>query len=158
MNKFLFLVLIFSLGWSSCTTPPQYAVEPNISFNRFSVDTINQLSGLVTIYINFTDGDADLGVSSADTSINMYIVDTRKKDTLLYRIPQIPSNGSSFGIAGEIEVDVSQVCCIVPGVPTVCSPIPDTYDETTYKILIRDNAGNWSNEVETAPLKIKCFQ
>lgn len=146
------------LTWSACQKPPQYSDVPNITFNSFSTDTVTQFSGVVTFIVDFTDGDADLGVPSSDTSINMYIIDTRGNDTLYYRIPEIPTEGSAFGIAGEIEVDISQLCCINPGIPTLCTPNPGVYDEAVFKILIRDNADNWSNTITTDTLIIQCFE
>lgn len=156
--------ILFSLGvialaayWSACDKPPIYDDTPTIEFNGFSADTVQQWSGTIDFNIGFTDGDGDLG-GSPDTVSDILLVDTRRMDTLYYRIPEIPSDPSaSLGIFGEITVRVSQICCIDPNFPVICSTIPDTYDETTFKIRIRDRAGRWSNEVETTPLRIRCY-
>lgn len=151
------LVFIGLLLWSACGKPPIYNDTPTITSVRFSDPEVQQQTGLVTFIIGFTDGDGDLGTSESN-DFDLLLIDTRRNDTAFYQIPEIPSKGVASGISGEIEVDVSQICCIDPDLPIACSPIANTYQETVYKVKIRDQAGRWSNEKETPALSIKCFE
>ncbi len=151
----LFLPLLICV--SACVKPPTYDVTPTVSFVGFSQDTLQQQTGVTTFIVGFTDGDGDLG-SDENNVTNMLIIDTRRNDTLYYRIPPIPKQGASDAISGEIEVDIAQICCQDPDFPINCLPLPNTYQSVVYRISIRDNADRWSNEILTTPLTIKCFE
>jgi hypothetical protein len=160
--KYIFLIgiLAFSLlTWTSCDKPPIYDDTPTIEWVGFSEDTIRQFNGIVTFEIGFTDGDGDLGRDN-DTTSHIIIVDTRRtpNDTLFYQIPTIEPQGVVSGISGQIDVTMSQLCCINPSNPLIlCQDVADFYDPVVFKIRIKDIAGRWSNEIETAPLYIQCF-
>lgn len=168
--SFSLVLLCIAALWSACDKPPIYNDTPTIKFVGFAKydncegyicptslqDTIQQFTGTTVLVVDYTDGDGDIG-SDTDTLSNMLIIDTRRNDTIGYRIPAVPQQGASEGISGEVYVAVGQVCCIDPNFFIVCSPIPDTYHEVVYKIVIRDNANRWSNEILTPPLKIRCY-
>jgi len=153
------LFLTFSLLWSACEAPPIYDDTPHIDWANFSKDTIQQISDAVAFRFNFTDGDGDLG-KDGDPEDHILIIDTRRtpNDTAFYKIPTIPQQGTISGISGQIEVTMSQICCIHPSNPLIlCQPINNYFDPVVYKIKIRDNAGRWSNEILTDTLYVKCF-
>ncbi len=142
-----------------CDKPPIYDDTPTVNWVGFSQDTINQFDGIVSFGIGFTDGDGDLGKDN-DTTSHIIIVDTRRtpNDTLFYQIPTIDPQGVVSGISGQIDVTMSQLCCISPSNPLIlCQDIADYYDPVVFKIRIKDNAGRWSNEIETSPLYVRCF-
>jgi len=151
------IFVFFATLFNACGTPPIFNETPALEWNRFTEDTVQQFLGQVSLVVNFTDGDGDLGASDTDSSFNMLIIDTRTEDTIYYRIPNIPKQGAANGISGEIEVDMSTICCMLPGFPILCGQIPSRHDSVIYRVSIRDQANRWSNEVETAPLKIRCF-
>ena len=150
-------VMFLTVFFNACQPPPMFDETPAIEWNRFSKVTVQQFTGGVSMIVNFTDGDGDLGQSDNDSLPNMLIIDTRTDDTIYYRIPNIPKQGAANGISGEIEVDMSTICCMLPGFPILCGSIPNVHDSVVYKVKIRDQANRWSNEIETAPLKVKCF-
>ena len=113
LPAFVSIILIFS----SCETPPIFDETPALEWNRFSLDTVQQFTGAVKMIVNFTDGDGDLGATDSDSTYNMIIIDSRTDDTIFYRIPNIPRQGAANGISGEIEVDMSSICCMIPGFP-----------------------------------------
>jgi len=152
---FLFTSILFI---SSCESPPIFPEVPAIEWNKFSKDTVQQFTGQVTMIVGFTDGDGNLGISEGDSTPNMLIIDTRTDDTIFYRIPNIPQQGVASGISGDIEVDMSSICCVIPGFPVLCGNIPNKHDSVVYKIQIKDRDNNWSNVIESKALKIKCFQ
>lgn len=155
----IILLACFLLAWAACERPPIYDDTPQISWGSFDQDTIQQLTGTVTVKFNFTDGDGDLG-RDGDTANHIIIVDTRRTpmDTARYKIPTIEQQGIVSGISGQIEVRMSSLCGINPNNPLIlCAPQPGYYDPVVYKIRIKDNAGRWSNEITTDTLYIKSF-
>ncbi len=156
----LFLLFVIStVTWMGCETAPIYDDTPNISWGGFTNDTIQQNLGTTKFRIDFTDGDGDLG-KTGDTAQHIIIIDTRRtpNDTSFFQIPTISPSGASSGISGTLEVDFANVCCVNPQMPLIlCQPIANTYQPVIYKIRIKDNAGRWSNEIETTPLHLKCF-
>jgi hypothetical protein len=144
---------------SACEKPPIYDSTPSITWASFSSDTVQQLSGVVDVTFNFTDGDGDLGRDGA-TEDHILLIDTRRtpNDTLRYKIPTIDQQGIVSGISGQITVTLAQLCGINPNNPLIlCQPQPNYYDPVVYKIIIKDNAGRWSNEIFSDTLYIKCF-
>lgn len=158
--RYIFLSLLgLTVFFAACEKPPIYDDTPSISWGNFSSDTIQQLSGVVDITFNFTDGDGDLGLSG-DTKDHILIIDTRRtpNDTLRYKIPTIEQQGVVSGISGSITVKLSQICSVNPNNPVfLCQTIPNYYDPVVYKIVIRDLAGRWSNEIMSDTLYVKAF-
>ncbi|SNC65948.1 hypothetical protein SAMN06265337_1445 [Hymenobacter gelipurpurascens] len=65
------LLLLASIGISSCLSPPDYPDTPEISFKNIQktrVDTITGLFDRVVVTVSFKDGDGDLGLDNGDTS------------------------------------------------------------------------------------------
>ncbi|BDS12265.1 hypothetical protein [Aureispira anguillae] len=161
MNKILIIAaLVFmSYIWIACEKPPIYDDTPHITWNSFSADTVQQLTGSVSFKFDFTDGDGDLG-KTGDTANHIIIVDTRRtpNDTAFYKIPTIEQQGIVSGISGQLEVTMSQICGIDPNNPLIlCQEQPNYFDPIVYKIRIKDNAGRWSNEIDTDTLFVRCF-
>ncbi len=156
MFKIIAAAALFILLFNTCTKPPIYNDIPEIKFARFSSDTVQQATGICTFVVSFTDGDGDLG-ADGNGIVNCFIIDDRRGDTIYYTIPKIPKQGVADAIAGEIEIDVAQICCINPDLPIACSAIANTYQQVTYSFIIQDNAGNFSNKAQSTGLNIKCF-
>ncbi len=153
--SFLFAVLL--TAFAACEKPPIYDPQPQITYVNYKSDTVQQNTGVATFIIGFTDGDGDLGSDSNGVS-NLLIIDTRREDTFFYRVPVIPKQGAADGISGEIEVDIAQICCQDPDFPINCLPLPDVYQQAAFRVVLQDNAGQWSNEALTPALTIKCFE
>lgn len=154
------LFLSFAAIWTACEKPPIYDNTPQISWANFSKDTVQQLTGVLALRFDFTDGDGDLG-KDGDTDNHIIIIDTRRipNDTSFYKIPTIEQQGIVSSISGQIEVTMTQLCGVHPNNPLIlCQPINNYYDPVVYKIRIKDNAGNWSNEIDSDTLYIKCFE
>lgn len=154
-----FFLLSCLFYFTACDKPPIYDDIPNISWGRFSTDTVQQLSGTLDVTFNFTDGDGDLG-QDGDSEDHILLIDTRRtpNDTLRYKIPTIDQQGIVSGISGEITVSLSQLCGINRNNPLIlCQPQPNYYDPVVFKIAIKDNADRWSNNILSDTLYIKCF-
>lgn len=159
MRQLLIALLGLTFCFASCGKPPIYDDTPTITWGSFSQDTIDQLTGVVKVSFDFTDGDGDLG-RNGDPNDHILIIDTRRtpNDTSFYKIPTIAQQGVVSGISGTITVTMSQLCAINPNNPLfLCQTIPNYYDPVVYKIQIRDLAGRWSNQIQTDTLYIKAF-
>ena len=165
----LFLVL----QWSGCMkNPPEYPVEPAITFKSVSSKTINEFDTIRYI-VNFTDGDADIGQKEtskptfnsqpcdlySDTSAfkdphwTLILLDHRDSCLELKTLPYIEASGKVKSISGEIEFATSFLACKVRN----CSPAPGCPDDTlVYTIFVKDRAGNLSNGLVTPPVIINC--
>ena len=148
---------------AACVQPPDYPVEPVITFSALSKNVMYQSKfgqDSVVISFDFTDGDGDLGFS--DTAASIFIVDGRDEfDKPPYRIPYINEEGAGNGISGTIYIVVPTTCCIYPinsGIPPCDTSMsaPQMTDTVFYKIWIRDRAGHLSNVIETAPITLVC--
>jgi hypothetical protein len=151
---------------AACTEAPEYPIEPQIEFIGLNQDSIEQSRDAsipldtIEIRFSFTDGDGDLG--SAD-SINIYLEDSRDGTLQLFKINPIPKLGAGKGLSGEIRILLSNspitryFCCTFPNTNLTClASRQHPTDQLSYKIRIRDRADNWSNEIQTDPITIRC--
>ncbi|TNE61977.1 MAG: hypothetical protein EP344_05475 [Bacteroidetes bacterium] len=143
-----------------CVKPPDYPIEPVITFESLSKDIMFQSTfgqDSVVITFSFTDGDGDLGFK--DDQENIFIIDGRDSfQKPSYRIPYIEQQGAGNGISGEISIVVPTTCCIYPPPLPPCDTInaPQQLDTVFYLIQIQDQAGHLSNQIQTAPITLIC--
>jgi len=162
MTKLVHISLIV-LGLIACNSSPDFPVEPVIAFEGINKTVYNQNfqgTDTIVIQLSFTDGDGDLG--DENNALDIEIVDSRT-DSIFERpsLPLLPLQGSENGVEGEIFIrsviqPQSDFCCIPPSGRSCQSEPNFPEDETTFKIRIRDRAGNWSNQVESPVITINC--
>lgn len=159
--KYFIPSLILVLGFSACINPPDYPVEPVISFDSMTKNTMNQdilgLRDSTFVFIKFTDGDGDLGADNNSTSL--FLIDTRQPNAEVtgYAIPKIPEEGSGNGINGRIRIKLYTSCCIYPDGFPACQPYAAYPTDTlVYQLYIKDRAGNESNRISLPPLILRC--
>lgn len=153
-------------GFSSCSEPPVYPIEPRIEYIGLNQNSIEQSRDAsipldtIEIRFSFTDGDGDLG--STD-SINIHLEDSRDGTLQLFKVNPIPQIGAGKGLNGEIKILLTNspitryFCCTFPNTNLTCLASKQfPKDELFYKIRIRDRAGNWSNEIQTDKISILC--
>jgi hypothetical protein len=153
-------IFVFAvMGMAACVRPPDYPIEPQISFSAISKNTMRQGTGQqdsVWLTIAFTDGDGDLGNKGTDRdSVNVFVIDKRKnQQSETFRIPYVPDQGAGNGISGDIKLLLFTTCCdvIPPCEPSITKPI----DTLVYQISIKDRAGHKSNVVETPNIYLQC--
>lgn len=167
-NNSLLGIAVLLLGgftlFQFCVKPPEYPVEPVIAFKNLSKNILRQRdlgADSLAITFTFTDGDGDLGFEDNEKSI--FLVDSRDNfEKLPYSIPFVGLQGVGNGISGEISVVFanSQTCCIYAlssGVPPCfVKDAPQAQDTVSFRIRIKDRAGNVSNEIETDPIYLFC--
>lgn len=154
------LIAIPLAGLFSCLKPAQYPDEPIIEFNRIDV-----YGDTAYLFINFTDGDGDIGLGDVytdppfDTSSiyynNIFIKYYEKVNGVWVQGTKIPSgepvefnyrtlvitpSGQNKALKGEIRVMLS---------PTYYNPLSADSDTIMYRISMCDRALHMSNEVES---------
>jgi len=154
---------------ASCISPPNYPIEPVITFASLSRTEVDQ-KDTVRIKVEFTDGDGDLGFATQDTLCklcnldtclgggrSLFLIDDRVPQcfTAVYQIPVIPPKGSSDAISGEIDFTSPPICCINAGFPCVLDPVK-ILDTVYFSVFLRDRAGNISDTLALPPIIIRC--
>ena len=148
LKKLIFASLtlgIVVLG--SCLNGNEYPPEPDIKFLSFtSTDSLNlfgQISNLLVLTFEFTDGDGDIGAEEGDTIINMFVSEygilnkvQQSPTPLRYTIPSITQSGQNKSLKGEIDIKIT----LLPFF---------SYDSVLYDIYIVDRSGNKSNLITT---------
>jgi len=155
-----------------CESDVKHPVAPVIEFVEIlNIDSfpIPEFEGLLSLKLNFTDGDGDIGTLEDTTCNNGCITtcivsksytirweDTRVSCSKFFGMKDSVTINSS--IEGELFVTIFGLCCILPNGfactigPTAGFPL----DTVTYLVQIKDRAGNLSNIVETPPIIIDC--
>ena len=158
----IYIICCF-LSIFSCIKPPDYPIEPKITFKTLSKNTMKQGQSpnddFLFLTIDFTDGDGDIGNSAGDTltKYNIEIIDTRDSSLIPYKAPIVPLIGANNGISGEIEIKLFTTCCYYADGFRPCEPHPVIPADTlTYKVAIFDRAGHKSNVIETPPIYLDC--
>ena len=159
MDKLIYILTLFCLafGLFSCADEPNFPPEPEIDFISIGNTVLKQglLDGDTTIVvISFQDGDGDIG----GDSVTIFRVDTRTDfiDSL-YRVVEIPLDGVSNSISGEIEFVMTPTCCIYENGQIPCTPSSEFPEqELIYEIFLEDRAGNRSNSIALPPITLLC--
>lgn len=140
--------LLILLLCSSCIEPPSYPIEPVITEISLSKTSFSQFDESVRMYIDFTDGDGDIGSEDVDSSpVNLTMIDSRSQFEYTAKIPFIPANGNIEDISARLTVDIDQY--------TTCFP-NKLQDTLFFSVQIIDQAGNLSNVVDTEQMIMIC--
>ena len=159
--KFHFILfLLFLIIPFSCVNAPDYPIEPEITYKGISKNTIVQgVSNIdsIHIYMDFTDGDGDIGTKDENV-FNIFLIDKRtEKLQDQFIAPYVPAAGAANGISGEIDILVYTTCCFFPdNIPPCESPDQYPTDTIQYELYIIDRAGHESNRILTEPIIIFC--
>ncbi len=157
------LSLAVALTVGACLSPPEYPIEPEVTFVGLSRDTMTQNfkpTDSVTVVVSFTDGDGDIVFPEGDTTRTVFIVD-RETQSLResYKLDPIDEIGLENGISGELRLVVYTTCCeYPPGVPRLpCDISPEfPVDQLLLDVYMKDRAGNESNRAQLAPIYLRC--
>ncbi len=152
---------LIGTGIFSCINPPDFADEPKIEFVGMSKDTILQgvfQQDSLFVVFSFEDGDGDLGRKANADENNVFFIDTRTGEIdNSFGIPFVPSQGSSNGIEGEIQILLFSTCCLFESGQDPCTQsLVEPYDFVQYEIYIVDRAGHESNHILTDTITLVC--
>lgn len=166
MKQSLFLLALLAACFtiSTCAITPDYSNVPELKFMGISKNTMKQgalFSDSLEVYVDFTDGDGDIGAETTNLNPNLFIIDSRTNNVYdAYKLPQIPEQGSNNGVEGTMVIKIYSVCCVYPKEENII-PCDTTsrypINEMNLKIYMVDRAGNKSNEVQTSDITLNCL-
>lgn len=152
MTKLKILPFLLILSFWGCE---EYQSEvPQLTFISNSKSILAQNNQDSTfVKFAFEDGDGDIG---NDTMDNIFVRDARNGQIIVQeRIPNF-TNTNSYK-EGELTLVIHAPCCIYAD-GSSCYPNPTApSNKTRFLIQLRDNAGNWSNEIESPEITIDCL-
>jgi len=137
------IVASFVMFLFSCINPPDYSPIPEIEYDSISATHIKEQQDSITFFIDFTDGDGDIG---SEETPNLFFLDSRTGYTDSFKIPSLTPQGNVKAITGIIAYTRSSFNCI-PG---------RAFDTLYYTIYIEDRAGNKSNLITTPMIYLEC--
>lgn len=156
----IFLLLLV-LSLNNCVRPQEYPLEPVIEFTGISKNSMLQQSlgnDSLLVFLNYTDGDGDLG--GDDTLSLITMVDSRDGSEEVYALPYVEQQGAGNGISGDMIIKMKAPCCtyVVPNTnfKLSCDDVPITTDSFFVTLTITDRAGNVSNAVQTPTIYLIC--
>jgi hypothetical protein len=123
---------------------PPVSDTPSISLMSVSPTTVTQLQDPIEFTIFYLDGDGDLGFYEADSN-SIYVTDTRFPLTETFQLQPLAPAGTDISIQGELVVTLDDV---------ILQDSSHASEQATFKIRLRDRAGNWSNEVTSGTVTI----
>jgi len=140
--------LLILLTLSACIEPPSFPIEPIITGISFNETTFSQNADNVRMFIDFTDGDGDIGSEDdLNSPTNLIMIDSRAGFEYTAKIPFIPSNGNVEDISATLTVDIDQYTTCFPG---------KTQDTLFFSVQIIDKAGHMSNVFDTEQMILIC--
>lgn len=144
--KGLVIVLFAFLFLNSCKKKEEleYDNTPNITFQSISPGTVTAYQDSVTISIQYTDGDGDLGENVSGVE-NAFIKDLRTDLTYGLRIRQLSPDNSEIIIKGIINL-------VIPAVGL--NDANGQSESASFEVYIEDRAGNKSNRVTTTAITV----
>ncbi len=132
--------ILFCLSFWACNKQdgPTFPKTPKISLKGISHDTIREYEDVLTISINYEDGDGDIGFADPDMN-SIFIRDSRLTKFDGFYVGTIAPEGSSVPIQGTLHVEF----------PSLFLFGSADQESTRFFVYLRDRAGNVSDTLET---------
>lgn len=148
--RIVFFWVLSALLISSCEkeeikpTDPLPAVSnvPAISLGSMA-SAYNQFDDVV-LYVNYIDGNGDLGFDDADTPV-VYVTDNRNDIEFNFHVQPLSPPGVEIAIQGQLQVVIENIILLSQS---------NSSETVTFSVKLIDRAGNWSNLVTTPILTI----
>ncbi len=159
LTKRYFLYILCSIivvGLFSCTKTSSTTIEddpndaisdiPEITLLSFAPQDPKQYLDSIVFQINYIDGDGDIGSLDPDETV-IELRDTRDPDLFFFEYhvsPRAPQ-GADISIQGTLDIVLNH---------TILLDDDNETEQTTFKIRLRDQANNWSNDLETGLITV----
>ncbi len=158
MSKYILFIAACLALLGSCVNEPVFSEIPRIESLGMTKNFMNQASpgnqDSTRVTIFFEDGDGDIG----GDSLAIFVIDTRTDQVdVQFRVLEIPIEGVSNAISGEIAFPILASCCIYDTGQIPCTPSNPVIDqEVIYEVFLTDRAGNESNRIQLDPIILRC--
>lgn len=148
--KFKIIVaLLLTVAFAACRKGNTMSKIPVLVYLT-STEKVKAGSSADTVFIDFRleDGDADIATNGED--INLFISNTR--DTDKYDCP-LPYIGDEFK---DPAIGLKATCIVrIPAAFLLLKDTTNILDSVQFKLMIKDEAGNMSNEIITKSVYLK---
>jgi hypothetical protein len=139
-----FLISIWTqISCTKRTDELSFPVEPVITLDSISQDTLIEFQDRLILHLSYQDGDGDLGTSNPDIN-SIFIKDSRLENADEYYLPPLAPETATISIQGTFDVELSPTFLLGNG----------TEENTIFSLFLKDRAGNESNTVETSEILI----
>lgn len=122
---------------------PLWDVIPEIRLVDVQPTSIEQFKDSVIVTIEYQDGDGDLGFIHPD-SMSLRVQDSRLTAPDWYFVPPLSPIDHTLAIQGELTFKLNGTYLLGSG----------GTEQIIFSIMIKDRAGNWSNEISTPEITI----
>lgn len=140
-------LLIFSLGLllvlPSCQEDEHADNPPVIRLIQVQPTTVTEFTDSIVFTIEYEDVDGDIGYPNAD-SLSLWLLDARLANPDRFFIPPLAPLDEVVHIIGEFNIVLPNTFRLGTGPQEI----------TSYKLWLKDRAGNLSNEIETPMITI----
>ena len=146
LTEKIFFLPLFTLlfGLSGCgSNEPIFPIIPSIEYLSMEPGTVRE-GETFKISFSFKVGDGDLG-NNSDTKF-LFITDTLTGIQLPYSVPDLSTDARKPSIQGTITVSILGIYMTDPNLNS---------QRRTFRIKLKDRAGNESNEILTPPLIVR---
>lgn len=138
---FIFILFFFSLSCKKKKETP--SSPPVIEIESVTPLSVKQFKDSVIIKLKYSDKNGDLGDESAD-ELSLQIKDSRLPNPDWQHVKPLAPIGSNVSIEGVLRIKISTMFLLGNGDSEV----------SNLTIKIKDQQGNWSNEVVSNPITI----
>ncbi|WNJ19737.1 hypothetical protein [Pontibacter sp. G13] len=122
---------------------PEIDPVPHLEVVSITPTDLQEFSQPLELVLAYRDEDGDLGSTDPDEH-TLHIQDSRLEDPDTYHIPPIAPVGSAVSIQGTLEIPLPAPFLLGNGASETFS----------FRLQIRDQAGNWSEPISTPPITV----
>ncbi len=137
----IFVVAIFIIGCKKKKATPD--AVPTIELVSVSPMSVKQFKDSIIITLKYADNNGDLGDESAD-EFSLHIKDSRLPNPDWYHFKPLAPVGSNIKIEGQLRIKLNSLFILGN----------DSTEFSNLTIKVKDQAGNWSNEVNSEKITI----
>lgn len=143
MKKYIFILpLLFIVACFKKEDKITPSVKPSLKILSISPTTVQEFQP-VTVKIEITDGDGDIGVENPDDK-TLSIKDSRLPEADMYHVHPLAPPDTKVAIKAPLTIEIPNIFLFGNG----------NSEQVSFAIKVKDNSGNWSNEETSASITI----
>lgn len=145
VSHYILILLALATLSAACQKEGENVLSftPFIELESVNKEIIKEFEDSVIIYVNFEDGDGDLGRQDPDSN-SLYIKDSRLANAEYYHIPPITPEDENLQTIGKFRIFIPTLFILGSG----------NTENVTISVRVKDQSGKWSNEITTPQFTI----
>lgn len=143
MKRLILISLLIIVLFSCKKDDEAYSDTPAIEFVSLTPTSTTEFSQDIKLIISYQDGDGDIGTDDPD-EYTLLIHDSRLPAADEYHIQPLTPPNTTIQIEGELKINLAGLFVLGS----------DSTETTSFKVKLKDRAGNWSNEVTTSSITV----